>query len=78
MEKRDILELIGGILGCSLDEIEMQSGLSKHYLWDSLAHIEIIIGIENHFKVEIPENKIEELVTVEKIVEYLLNIKKII
>ena len=74
MHKVDLLELISSTLGCHISEINMQSGLLNHYLWESLAHIEIIMAIETDYHVVIPDDLIAKLDTVEKIFKCLLNL----
>jgi acyl carrier protein len=39
--------------------------------WSSLAHVQIIVAIEDHWSIEVPEDQIVKLISIPRIVEYI-------
>lgn len=70
IEKR-VFRTVSNILGCKINEVNLQSGLLTHYLWDSLAHIMIITAIEEEFEIAIHDEEILELKNVVSIIAFL-------
>ena len=56
-------------------EIEMNDSPSTIPQWDSLAHLKLIIEIEDRFKIKFKTEEIPELVTVKKILDRIYEIK---
>ena len=65
-----IRELIVEQLGIDEDMVEMDTNLMKD-LGDSLDMVEIILGIEETFGLEIPDEEAEKFETVRDLVEYV-------
>ena len=63
-----IRELIVDQLGI---EVEMDTNLMKDLEGDSLDMVEIILGIEETFGLEIPDEEAEKFETVRDLVEYV-------
>lgn len=68
--RKDALEIIALILKTS---VNMQTARESNPNWDSLSHMELIFTLEDRFSLEFPEEKIGELDTVKKIVEFIEN-----
>ena len=70
-----IFETIGKIISeqLGLDEkiISLDSNLTTDLDADSLDAVEIIMAIEDEFSIEIPDDRIEDLVTIHDLVEYI-------
>lgn len=66
-----IRELIVDQLGIDEDMVEMDTNLMKDLEGDSLDMVEIILGIEETFGLEIPDEEAEEFETVRDLVEYV-------
>ena len=66
--RKDVLEIIGLILKTS---VNMKTARASNPNWDSLSHMELIFTLEDRFSLEFPEEKIGELDTVKKIVEFI-------
>ena len=54
-----------------VDTITLDTSLTEDLEADSLDAVEVIMALEEEFDIEIPDQKIKELVTVGDIVEYL-------
>lgn len=61
----------------SLDEndIKLESSLQDDFGADSLDAVEIIMGVEEEFDVEIDDNELSNIKTVKDIVDYIENTK---
>ena len=68
--KKDVVEITGLILKTS---VNMKTARASNPNWDSLSHMELIFTLEDRFSLEFPEEKIGELDTVKKIVEFIEN-----
>ncbi|MDO4383303.1 MAG: acyl carrier protein [Eubacteriales bacterium] len=66
-----IKELIVDQLGVDEDMVEMDTNLMKDLEADSLDAVEIILGIEEAFGLEIPDEEAEKFETVRDLVEYV-------
>lgn len=66
-----IRELIVEQLGIDEDMVEMDTNLMKDLEGDSLDMVEIILGIEETFDLEIPDEEAEKFETVRDLVEYV-------
>ena len=58
------------ILKVSKNEITKNTKSSEIKKWDSLAHINIIIDLENKFKKKVSTSKIDELDSIDKLIKY--------
>lgn len=58
-------------LDVSEDEVTLQASIIDDLGADSLDVVEIIMGLEEEFDVEIPDEEAEKLTTVQKVVEYV-------
>ena len=68
-----VLQLISKILNCSEESLSSDSGLGKHFLWDSLGQVAIVSCLEKEFNIIVNEDNIEKLLTVTDITNYLNN-----
>ena len=66
-----IKELIIDIISCDDDEVSMGTDLKEDLGMDSLDAMELAMAIKEKLGVEIPEEKLAEVVTVEDIVTYV-------
>jgi acyl carrier protein len=57
--------------GIKEDEISMESSFVKDLGCDSLDLVLIAMAVEEDFKIEIPEDEAEKLVTVGEVVRYI-------
>lgn len=66
-----VKELIVEQLDVNAEDIEMETDIMKDLEADSLDAVEIILGVEEEFDVEIPDEDAENFVKVGDIVEYI-------
>jgi acyl carrier protein len=74
-KKEELLAKIAPIIAEQLKikpaEIKLSSRLIDDLSADSLDAVEIVMGIEEKFNVEIPDEEIDKIKTIEDIVDYL-------
>lgn len=68
-----VIDILADFTDLERDKITKNSGLVTDLGLNSLDVINVVVAFEDEFDIEIPDNKIKELVTVEDIVEYLEN-----
>ena len=61
----------------SEDKITMQTDIAKDLGADSLDVIDILMSVEDEFKIEVPDEDAENVKTVEQMVEYVKNKLKV-
>ena len=66
-----IRKIISEQLGLDEKIISLDSNLTTDLDADSLDGVEIIMAIEDEFSIEIPDDRIEDLVTIHDLVEYI-------
>ena len=66
-----IRKIISEQLGLDEKIISLDSNLTTDHDADSLDAVEIIMAIEDEFSIEIPDDRIEDLVTIHDLVEYI-------
>lgn len=81
MNKEEIFEELKKIiveqLGVNEENVTMQASFIDDLSADSLDIVELVMNIEEKFDLEIPDSEAEKIATVEDVVEYILNSKKI-
>jgi len=71
MEFEKLQEIISEVLNVDKDEITMDTTFVDDLGADSLDILQIIMGIEEEFDIEIPNEEAENIVTVGDAVEYI-------
>ena len=66
-----IRKIISEQLGLDEKIINLDSNLTTDLDADSLDAVEIIMALEDEFSIEIPDDRIEDLVTIHDLVEYI-------
>lgn len=66
-----IRDLIVDQLGVDADIVEMDTNLMKDLEADSLDAVEIILGVEEAYDIEIPDEEAEKFETVRDLVNYV-------
>ena len=67
----EIREIIAEELDISEEEIDLKSKLYDDLGADNLAIIDIVMSLEDQYSVEIPDEALEEISTVEDFVAYI-------
>lgn len=73
MEFEKLQKIIGEVLNIGTDEITMETTFVDDLGADSLDVFQIIMGIEEEFDIEIPNEEAENIVTVADAVDQIKN-----
>ena len=73
MEFEKIKNIIAEVLNVDADSITMESTFADDLGADSLDVFQIIMGVEEEFEIEIPNEEAEKIVTVGDAVEHIKN-----
>ena len=68
-----VAEILSEQLGIDADKISMDSLLEEDLDADSLDAIDIVMSIEDEYSIEVPDETIEQMKTVEDIVNFIEN-----
>lgn len=68
-----IKEIVADQLGIDEDDIKLESNFKEDLEADSLDLFELVMALEEEYGVEIPSEDLEEIATVNDIIEYLKN-----
>lgn len=71
MEFEKLKEIIADVLGCNADEITTETTFVDDLGADSLDIFQIIMGIEEEFDIEIPNEEAEKIISVGDAVEQI-------
>jgi acyl carrier protein len=63
--------ILAEIVGCAPEEIADDAQLTMLEGWDSLHHLELILALEVEFDIHIQAEEIRELVSLERIDDYV-------
>lgn len=67
----EIKEILADQLDINADDIDLTSSLTDDLGADSLDAIDIVMSIEDQYSIEVPDETIEEMKTVEDIVNFI-------
>lgn len=67
----EIKEILAEQLDINADDIQMESSLADDLGADSLDAIDIVMTIEDQYSIEVPDETIEDMKTVEDIVSFI-------
>ena len=76
MEFEKLQQIIADVLNMDVDEITPDTTFVDDLGADSLDIFQIIMGIEEEFGIEIPQEEAEKIVTVGDAIAYIENAKK--
>ena len=71
MNFEDVKKIIVDTLGCDEDKVTEEASLTEDLEADSLDAVEIILGVEDEYGIEIPDEVAENFTKVADIVEYI-------
>ena len=66
----EVRRIIARVARCSQDEIRLETAL-KDIKADSLHWVQIIVGVENAFDIEIDIDRMKELTSIDGFVQYI-------
>ena len=67
----ELLELIASALKLPKCDIDAQTSMKSSAAWDSLAHMELVISIEDHYQIVLDGDQIADMTSVAAIVHQL-------
>ena len=70
MENR-VIELLKKVFPKDQDSITLESSSQNLASWDSLKQMKIVLLLEEEFSVEVPDELVAELTSIELILEFL-------
>lgn len=62
-------DLVCEALDVKRDSITDESGMGKHYAWDSINHLQIIVALEKYYEIEIPNQDFTKYTSMTSIIE---------
>lgn len=72
-----IIEIIAEQLCLDVADVTLEKNISNDLGADSLDALEVIIDLENHYNIEIPDEQVEAFDTVQDVVDYITaNVKE--
>lgn len=60
-------QLLAETFKISMEEVEKNLGMNDVNNWDSLSHMNLIVSIEDEFKIELSGDEIAEMITFDQI-----------
>ena len=69
----EVKEILADMLEINADEIELTSSLTDDLGADSLDAIDIVMSVEDQYGIEVPDEIIKSMKTVEDIVSFIEN-----
>ncbi len=73
---QEIIEIVSTVLEKEPNEIPLDAHLIQDVGADSMMALEILAAMEKKYKIIIPEDKLKEMTTVNKIIELVESAKK--
>jgi acyl carrier protein len=73
---QEIIEIVSTVLEKKPNEIPLDAHLIQDVGADSMMALEILAAMEKKYKIIIPEDKLKEMTTVNKIIELVESAKK--
>jgi acyl carrier protein len=70
-EEQKVKEIISNQLGKEISEIPLESSFMEDLGADSLDVVELVMAMEEEFKIEIPDEDAEKIKTVKDAVDYI-------
>ena len=71
MLKEKMIEVMSSILNVNAEEITEDTSTDTIEVWDSLRHIQIVLALEEEFKVEFDEDIVPDMTSFQKIYSVL-------
>lgn len=74
--KKDVLEIVSMVIEKTPEEIPLDAHLVQEVGADSMMALEILAALEKKYRIVIPEDKLKEMTTVNKIIAMVETAKK--
>lgn len=73
IDMKTINEIIAETFKISNEQSEKDLGMNDVASWDSITHMDLIVNIEDEFKIELTGDEIADMITFDAIRNILLN-----
>lgn len=70
-DSNQLLDLMALVLRLDRSAVSMETSMDNTGEWDSLRHLSVILALEDEFKVRIPDDEVQHLISVSLIHEWL-------
>lgn len=70
-----IIKIVAEQLDIPEENVKLDSSFIEDLGADSLDTVELVMALEDHFNIEIPEEDAEKITTTRKAIDYVLNLK---
>ena len=70
-----LLKILSEILGVPVSELSENASMENIESWDSINHLNIVIALEQNFKVKLDPSNIDEMVSVGAILNILTMVR---
>jgi acyl carrier protein len=64
----EVRQLVADVFSVPLEQVTLESSPNSIGNWDSLQHLNLVLGLEQAFELEFAPEEIERMVTIETIV----------
>ena len=71
----DVRDVVVDQLSVSADAVKLESKIIEDLGADSLDVVDLVMSIEDEFEVEVPDDEVENIKTVDDLVKYIENNK---
>ncbi len=71
IDEKKIKKILSDILKIKIDSINSKTSHETIKNWDSVAHLHIVMALENNFKVSFTPNEVVSLISYSKIISVL-------
>jgi acyl carrier protein len=65
----EVIDLVAGVLGIPPTSLADAAALAELQQWDSLAQLNVLLALEEHFSIELSPDDLERLTDVDAIVQ---------
>ncbi|MFC4210394.1 acyl carrier protein [Pedobacter lithocola] len=71
INQSEVLQTVAIALECEPESLNLTSALGQHYNWDSFGHLSIMVALEQKYNIEITEENIVRLQSLNDIMNFL-------
>lgn len=68
----DVKQLVANVTGAATEELSEESSIETLEAWDSMAHVNIILSIEQNYGLSVGPDEAADLISIAAIRDYLL------
>ena len=68
---REVIAQISAVLGAPPERITRDASLARDLNADSLDSVALVLAIEDRFSIDLPDEEVEQIDTVQQLVEYV-------